>query len=422
MVAAIAITALSYTGDEHQLRARQEGQETAAVAVGAAATYAGHGWRAELAPVMAAAGRLGAAAQVRDSGGHIVRSAPGFARLPATAQYQAPVIVGGRRVGLVALRFGSRGLAAVLARFNAQRWRARIIGAAAGALLAFIAAVLVAPHITGPLDRLLGAARARGSGRPEARVGHVRGFGDLRELAGTFDQMADVLGRQDQLRRTFVADVAHELRTPAAVIQAGTEAMLDRVIPPTPGQVESLHEEAVRLGAMIDDLQRLASAEAAAMQLNVSSCDLARTAEEAAGTLTDVFGREGVSLERRLTGVQASCDQRRMHDVVRNLLTNAAKYTPAGGTVLLETWPDDGHALLRVTDTGIGIPPDELPHITERFYRGNRSAATTPGSGIGLAIVDELIRSQRGAMDIASTPGQGTQVTIKLPPHDAVPR
>ena len=190
--------------------------------------------------------------------------------------------------------------------------------------------------------------------------------------------------------------------------------MLDGVTDLTAGQVDSLHDEILRLSQMVDDLQRLASAEAAAVQLSLVPADLAAAATAAADSLTEVFDRAGITLVRRLTEVHARCDQVRMRDVIMNLLTNAAKFTPAGGTVVIETRPSARMAVLRVSDTGIGIPPDELAHVSERFWRGQNSAEVA-GSGIGLAIVDELVRGHHGTMVITSEPGTGTQVTITLP-------
>lgn len=245
-------------------------------------------------------------------------------------------------------------------------------------------------------------------------MGQVRGFRDIRQLAESFDRMADVLKQQDQLRRNLVADLAHELRTPVAVMQAQAEAMLDGITTTSPTEIESLHEEMLRLARMIDDLQQLSEAEAAATQLAVVPCDLADQAAVAAGSLGGTFDSAGVALELRLSNAPARCDKVRMQDVIRNLLMNAAKYTPAGGTVVVETKPADKQAVLRVADTGIGIAADDLPHVMERFYRGSRSDGIS-GTGIGLAVVEELVRAQHGALRIASEPGQGTEVTILLP-------
>ena len=416
VVAALAITSLNVTAYESQIRAQRQTQETAAVA-GAAAAYARSGQAAMIASALAASDRLGAAVQVRDNTGHVLRTSPGFARTTATGRYRAPVVVGGRTVALVVLRFGDRGLTGEFAKFNAERWQARIIGGGAGVLLALVVALLLAPRITGPLDRLSRVTRARAAGRPDARAGDVGGFRDIRQLAATFDQMADVADRQEQFRRNLVADVAHELRTPVAVMRAETEAMLDGVTAAGADNISSLHEEVLRLGRMIEDLQQLAAAEAAALQLALAPCDLANTARMAARGLRGTFRDAGVNLDLRLDPTLARCDQRRMQDVIRNLLINAAKYTPAGGTVVVETSPAGNHAMLRVSDTGIGIPADELPRVTERFYRG-RTSQGAGGSGIGLAIVDELVRAQHGALQIVSEPGQGTRVAIMLPCPD----
>jgi signal transduction histidine kinase len=367
-----------------------------------------------LVPVIAAANRLGAAAQVRDNAGRVVRSSPRFSSPPPSGAFRAPVTANGRRVGSVVLRFGSRGLAHVLAQFNVARWRARIMGGLAGALLGLAAAVVLASRIIDPLDRLLRTARARAAGHPDARVGQVRGFRDMRQLAASFDRMSDVLQQQDQLRRNLVADLAHELRTPVAVMQAQAEAMLDGITTTSPTEIESLHEELLRLARMIDDLQQLSEAEAATMQLAVVPCDLADQAAVAAGSMDGTFDSANVVLELRLSNAPVRCDKMRTQDVIRNLLTNAVKYTPAGGTVVVETRRADRQAMLRVADTGIGIAPDDLPHVTERFYRGSRSHGIG-GSGIGLAVVDELVRAQHGALHIVSEPGRGTEVTILLP-------
>jgi two-component system sensor histidine kinase BaeS len=411
---ATIIISFAVTGYEAQVRNQQQDQETAALAVAAAATYSRSNWSTTWTPVRAAADRLDAEAQVRDRAGHVVRSSPRFAGPPASGAYSSPITIRGRRVGTLVMRFGDRGLTALLTRFNAQRWRARIIGGCAAAILAGAAALFLARRITAPLQQLLGAARDRASGRVDARAGIVSGFRDIRQLAAAFDHMADVLDRQEQVRRNLVADVTHELRTPVAVMQGETEAMLDGVKPISRNDVQSLHEEILRLGRMIGDLQRLAAAEAAAMQLRLTACDLADPVAAAARSLQGTFGNEGVNLQLRLTNTPACCDPVRMQDVVRNLLTNAAKYTPAGGTVVVETRPVGNSANLRVVDTGVGIPAQDLPRITERFYRGSRTQGIR-GSGVGLAVVDALIRAQHGALDITSELGQGTQVTITLP-------
>jgi len=171
--------------------------------------------------------------------------------------------VHGQRVGAAVIKFRGSGLGG--AEENLRSALLRAIAGAAGlaALLALLTGLLLARRITRPVERIITVTRAMGGGDRAARVGPVTAPGELRELATAFDQMADTLDRQEQLRRDLVADVAHELRTPVAILQAGHEALLDGVVEPTPDQLTSLRDEVLRLARMVDDLQTLAAADAA---------------------------------------------------------------------------------------------------------------------------------------------------------------
>jgi two-component system, OmpR family, sensor histidine kinase BaeS len=228
--------------------------------------------------------------------------------------------------------------------------------------------------------------------------------------------MADALDREDRIRRDLVADVAHELRTPVAILQAGHEALLDGVAEPTPGELSSLRDEVLRLARMVGDLQTLAAADAASLHLARCRCDLADIAGEAADSLAHRFEAADIELDRQLSGVPVLADPRWLHQVVTNLLTNALKFTPAGGTVTIRTGTAGADAVLEVADTGVGIPAEDLPRIFDRFWRG-QGAAQTSGSGIGLAIAAELTRAHGGQLTAESTEGQGT--TMRLTMHRA---
>jgi two-component system, OmpR family, sensor histidine kinase BaeS len=198
------------------------------------------------------------------------------------------------------------------------------------------------------------------------------------------------------------------------VLQAGHEALLDGVTEPTPDELASLRDEVLRLARMVSDLQDLAAADAAALHLSRGRCDLADLAADAADSLAGQFEAAGIALERNLRPAGVLADPRWLHQVITNLLTNALKFTPAGGQVTVEAGPDGPDAVLTVTDTGIGIPADELPHIFERLWRG-RQAAQTSGSGIGLAVAAELAQAHGGELTAASHPGLGTRMTLTLP-------
>jgi two-component system, OmpR family, sensor histidine kinase BaeS len=408
------LTAAFAANDVSNLASQQRQELTQAMsAVAGAAWETPGGWStADLERVIDAGTDLGADVQVTDDSGRIVAASPGFSRPTPPAQMQA-VMVDGRRVGSVAVRFTGVGLPAADSVLRAALLRAIASAAGLAALLALLAGLLAARRITRPVSRLIEVTQAMGHGDRAARVGEMRAPDELRDLAATFDRMADNLARQDQLRRDVVADVAHELRTPVAVLQAGHEALLDGVVEPSTAQLSSLRDEVLRLARLVDDLHTLAAAEAAALQLTMHPGDLAEIADAAAESLAGRFEGAGITLERRLAPVSVLADQR-IHQVVTNLLSNALKFTPAGGHVTLETGPAGEMALLSVADTGQGIPDDELPRIFDRFWRG-RQAATVAGSGIGLAVVAELVRAHGGSVTASSVQGRGTDLVVTLP-------
>jgi two-component system sensor histidine kinase BaeS len=408
------LTAVFAASDVDQLSAAQRGTLTQAVrqVVTISRSQAG-GWsRTDLMPATELTSRIGADVLVTDSSGRTVLTTPGFARGAGPVD-RAAVMVGGRRVGMVSVRF-ENGIGRADLRLRGEFWRAIAGAAGLAALLALVVAIAMSRRITRPMVRLIQTADAVGAGDTTARVGLIGGPVELRDLGQTFDKMADALVRQEQLRRYLVADVAHELRTPVAVLQAGHEALLDGVVPPTQEQFASLRDEVMRLGRMVDDLQSLAAAEAAALQLTLRPADLAQIAGAAADSLAGHFESSQLTVDRQLGRAPVRADSRWMHQVVTNLLGNAAKFTPAGGRVTVATAEAGNRVRLTVADTGVGMTPDQLPHIFERFWRGANSMQAA-GSGIGLAVVAELVRAHDGDIEVASTPGEGTVFIVWLP-------
>jgi two-component system, OmpR family, sensor histidine kinase BaeS len=387
-------------------------------AIGAAA---GAAWRpnntwngADLSPALELASRTGADAEIVDANGNLVASSRDFTAEAGMPQFSANVIVGGQRVGKAVARFSGSGLGTADHALRAALVRAVAAAAGLAALLALLAGLVLSRRISRPVTHIMSVLRSRGGGERLARVGPVRGPSELREMATTLDEMADQLDRHERVRRDLVADVAHELRTPVAVLLAGHEALLDGIAEPTPEQLSSLRDEALRLVRMVDDLQMLAAADAASLQLARRPCDLAEIAATAADSLDGRFATAGISLERALQPAPILADPRWMHQVVTNLLTNALKFSEPGASVTVDTATAGGEAILRVTDSGIGIPAAELPRIFDRFWRG-RQAGHTSGSGIGLAIAAELAGAHGGSLTADSEPGVGTRMTLRLP-------
>jgi two-component system, OmpR family, sensor histidine kinase BaeS len=410
------LTAAFAAADVSHLASQQRSELSAAIAVAAGAAWeTKESWEgADLSPMIDLAGRAGAVVQIRDQAGQPVATSPGFAARRGSSGPGAPIVARGKQVGRAFVALTGAGLGGADARLRTALLRAIAGAAGLAALLALLAGLAVARRITSPVERLIAVTRAVGRGDRAARVGQVRAPGELRELATAFDQMADAVDRQELLRRELVADVAHELRTPIAVLQAEHEALLDGVTEPTPAQLASLRDEVLRLARIVGDLQTLAEADAAALHLSAGRTDLAAVAASAAASLAGRFEAAGITLVQRLTPVEVLGDAGRLHQITTNLLTNALKFTPAGGQVTIDAGPAGRDAVLRVTDTGAGIPAGDLPRIFDRFWRG-RQAAHTSGSGIGLAVAAELARAHRGDLTAASTEGQGTQMTLTLP-------
>jgi two-component system, OmpR family, sensor histidine kinase BaeS len=401
--------------DVSALTTQQRVQLTNAIAVAAAAAWdRNDSWaHAGLSPVLDLAARTGADVQIRDTLGQVVRSSPGYAAQTGPP-YKAPLIARGELAGEAYVRFTGSGLGRADHALEIDLLRAIAGAAGLAALVALLTGLAAARRITRPVEQIVAVTRALGRGQRTARVGQLRAPGELRELASAFDQMADTMDRQEQLRRDLVADVAHELRTPIAVLQAGHEALLDEVTEPTPEHLTSLRDEVLRLARMVSDLQTLAAADAAALHLSRRSCDLAGIAGAATGSLTSQFAAAGITVTSQLTSAEVLGDSRWLHQVITNLLTNALKFTPPGGRVTVRAGPEAVDAVLIVTDTGPGIPADELPRIFDRFWRSPQ-AAQISGSGIGLAVAAELAQAHGGRLSARSRPGQGTEMTLVLP-------
>jgi two-component system, OmpR family, sensor histidine kinase BaeS len=410
-----ALTAVFSAVDVSSLASRQRNELAGAYAAVAGSSWQQHqGWvAADLTPVLHVAEQTGVQVQVRDSGGRVVTATTGFTAT-AGPTASAPVLAGGHREGSVLVRLTASGLGAADAILRTALLRAIAGAAGLAALLALVTGLGVSRRITRPVARLISVTRAMASGDRSARAGEIRAPGELRELATAFDHMADTLDHEDKIRRDLVASVTHELRTPVAVLQAGHEALLDGVIEPGPEELGSLRDEVLRLARMVDDLQTMAAADAAVLQLTRERCDLADIAATAADSLARRFETAEVALVRQLAQAPVLADERWMHQVVTNLLGNALKFTPAGGTVTILTRQDDKNAVLEVADTGVGIPAGELPRIFDRFWRG-QAAAQTSGSGIGLAIAAELTLAHGGTLTAASEPGVRTRFTLTLP-------
>ncbi|MDY7088994.1 MAG: HAMP domain-containing sensor histidine kinase [Actinomycetota bacterium] len=424
-VAVLTVAALIATDRGLASAARQDRQRVAArVASAAADAYArSGGWDgADLAPASAVAAAADARLVVRDVGGSMVwpgrGMGPGMGGMhdedgtgPVVEQ---PIEVGGQRVGGVRLAFPA---SAPSGRTVAWSW---VAGAAGAALLAaLVASAFVSGRLARPLVVLAVAARRFAAGDRTARA-RLRAPGELGEVVRAFDTMADEVVRADTVRRRLAADIAHELRTPLAGLQAGLEELRDGLQPADGPRLAALHDQSLRLGRVVQDLADLSAAESAALSLRLVDADLAEIAAASLAAQRPRLEAAGLTvsadLDRR---VPVRADPDRLHQAIGNLLTNAARYCRPGDGLHVVVRADKADAVVRVADTGPGMAADELPHAFDRLWRGRDTTGTT-GSGIGLAVVRELVTAHGGTVVLESPDTGGLTVTVRLPLTGAV--
>ncbi len=412
----MSVALYSERSDMVALAAGQRSETAAAVSSLLTSTYqAGQGWdQADLRGALSVAASHHARLSVlRPDGTYVVRS-EATTPLPAGATTEVrAVTVAGHQVGTVELAFPAGSLSQADRAFAASLTRALLFGALAAALAAVVGALLVVRALMRPVRRLSAAAKALARGDPVSPVAGTAP-GELGELAATFDSMARALEAQQQIRRSMAADVAHELRTPLAVLQAETESIVDGLRPLTMETAQSLHHEVLRLGRLVNDLQTLASSDAAGFELARSEVDLADVAADVAGSFSTRFEMAGISFSQSFEPAPLWADPSRLSQVVTNLLANAAKYTPSGGTVNLAVYSRGDQGILEVSDAGPGVPPDEAGLVFQRFYRG-RAARGTQGAGIGLAVVHNLVQAHAGTVTVGRSRDGGARFVVSLP-------
>ena len=292
-----------------------------------------------------------------------------------------------------------------------------VLGGLGGAALAGVAGVFVAGRITRPLREIGEAADAVARGDTSRRAS-MPSNDELGDLAASFNQMADALARQEVTRKQFFADVAHELRTPLAVLQAEIEALQDGLTEPNSERLASLHEETALLNRLVEDLRTLSLADGGELRLDLAETAPADVLSRAVLSMAEAATRAGVrlalDLEPHLPPVIADPD--RINQVVTNLLSNAIRHTPPGGEIRVRASTKDRKLQVEVRDSGSGIPAETLPRIFDRLYRAEPSRSrSSGGSGLGLAIAQQLVRAHGGEIWAANNEGGGATVAFTLP-------
>jgi signal transduction histidine kinase len=296
-----------------------------------------------------------------------------------------------------------------------------------GGLVALIAALVVGfftfRAITRPIDQLTRAAHQLAQGDLSARVAvddHPARLGadEISELGAAFNTMAGNLQQSEQVRRDMTADIAHELRTPLAVMRGNLEAMLDGVYPFDAEHLNPVLNQVNLLTRLVEDLRTLALAEAGQLPLEKRPGDLGALLQRATASFEAQAAAQQVALQTTIAAdlPPVEIDPDRMQQTVGILIANALRYTPPQGSITVAARTDRASVTIEVADTGSGIAAEDLPHVFDRFYRADKSRAReSGGSGLGLAIAKSIVEAHGGSIAAESQPGQGTQLIIRLP-------
>jgi signal transduction histidine kinase len=334
---------------------------------------------------------------------------------PLGTTARAPVMVGTRWVATVDVS-GEDGslLTPEEQQLRGSLDRLHLLAAGLAALAALVIGLALAETLSRPLRRIRAVAERLEQGELGARV-EPGSEPEVTAVGRALNRLAETLGREEELRKEGVADLAHELRTPVNGLFSRIEAAQDGVLPLAPN-LAAMHAEALRLTRLLDDLSCLADAERPGLLLEMASVDLADVARAVGEAFEARFAAAGIGFATAYDPAWVAGDTGRLEQVVANLLSNALAYTEAGGKASLLVGSDGSGAFVEVADSGIGIRPEDLRHIYTRFWRGDRSRSrATGGSGIGLAIVRELVRAHEGRIDVESTPGRGSRFRVVLP-------
>jgi len=352
-----------------------------------------------------------------------------------------PIQAGGQTVGFLLATPPSGGqLQPQEQSFLDQVNRALLVAGVLAGGLGILLGLGLSRGLTAPVARLTAAARRIAGGDLSQRVPET-GSAEMATLGRAFNQMAADLEKAEELRRNMVADVAHELRTPLSVLQGNLRAILDGVYPLEQAEIAALYDETRLLSRLVDDLHELAQAEAGQLHLDLRPTDVAEVAQTTVANLAVAAEAKGVELIADWAdGIPpVLADPDRLAQIMRNLLSNALRHTPEGGQItvsatVLPSTPQQQRTFVRivVADTGEGIPPEDLPHVFDRFWRAERSRARERGgpstsrrgepvepsgrsSGLGLAIARHLVQAHGGQMGVESEMGRGSRFWFTLP-------
>lgn len=283
-------------------------------------------------------------------------------------------------------------------------------------ILALAFGYMMARRISTPISRVINTAEMISKGCYDDRSNEASNIREIAQLTGTINNLAETLGNQEKLRKRLTADVAHELRTPLATLQSHIEAMLDGIWEPDSKRLKSVHDEIVRLGRMVGDLEKLTRLESEKITLDKSEFDISELVRSILTNFEQEYTSKNINVMLEDNPVNVLADRDKISQVIINLMSNALKFTAEGGQIRIGISENECDAIITISDTGIGIEAEHIPHIFERFYRVDASRSRlTGGSGIGLTIAKAIVDAHKGRITVRSSVGEGTSFEIAIP-------
>jgi histidine kinase len=338
----------------------------------------------------------------------------GVVTLTLAAETVTPTAFNRHMLGMQQMRGSQMGMemgADLFNNFRAAVTEALLFSTVAAFASAILVSLFVSRRVVTPIRQMMTASQHIADGHYRERV-RVVSDDELGQLAQSFNQMAASLEQTEAMRRDLIGNVAHELRTPLSTIKGYMEGLMDGVLPAEPGTYQQVFQEADRLQRLVSDLQELSRVEAGAFELDCQSINMAALIQHNATRLRPQFEEKGVHLKLDLPSdlPRILADEDRINQVLINLIGNALQYTPTGGTVTVTAAKHPPELWVTISDTGIGIATEHLPHLFTRFYRVDKSRSRAGGgSGIGLTITKHLVEAHGGRVWAESKgPDQGS--------------
>ena len=356
-----------------------------------------------------------------DADGHVIADSMPEASLPkdlaSNLDKGASIVVDEKQVGILIVYSALGELSSSQTDFLRQINTLMLIAGGVAVLGVLVVGSIQARHIVKPVRALAAAAHRVADGDFSQRV-PVTQEDELGEMAMAFNTMAADLERQHELRHRVMADIAHELRTPLSVLQVQLESIQDNLTEPTPEVIAGLQDDLAHLSHLVEDLRVLTLADAGELHVEAEPVKIGKLIQDVTERVQTTARSKGVTLNAELPEEESLVlgDGQRLTQVFLNLLTNALQHTPPGGRVTVSTQQVKGAVHIMVQDTGEGIAPEDLPHVFERFYRGEKSRSrATGGAGLGLAIAKGIVEAHGSQIHAESAAGEGTRFLFTLP-------